>query len=763
MVLGQSILNFASKPLQWVAVIWLLCGIILVRRSSCIPLLLLSYPAFMCEIQRDWAWAQVLTALLFFVRVITESRFSGKQLTGLALFGLVVVITSWPYNTGELLSELRHYSGRDLLLQWFHPRATWAIYPLRTAFDRTLFWMLLYALILSGKYFSTHRVWHAYMIAGVMMLSAAYGAALLPWQKPHLFLGTTNHASHEEYLFHGAGYNPYFFTMPMVSILPMFLIPIAKRRDGFFPTLIILAFPIVYASQRAIGLGMMAIFIASCVYAFLSVRSCEQRLASYRRLGRLIPRKSAVLLLHLFSSAILVAWLYSVSAFDAGSLGKAIRSMALFKTLWQNTKPAVVENPASRIKYKDSGSASAQQTHPVTDGRDLWYGNKEIPQGIVTFDDSDFWKNLPGGSIITISDRSDLRLADGSPISTGHKNGPWIHINVGSPLSLTPSPTFADHNLQDRRTNHFVVYPSDYHIRLIRRDGSIVQGPFNVYMSIDECLRLESQPQGFIAQNNYEDVRLSSFGLPNSWGEPRQTQSWSSSKMNAHEVVINEINAGEGKPIKGVAMRDSQLVPSPDNGGNWVELYVNVDGADLRGWQLQWARATYHRPDDTFSDKALSVLKTIDKARSHMLVFGLDTISDHWFAGMGAGTFARHFKQQSEFKSWVRDARGNIVFRKLGAPHMHNTYLDLMVEHGALAMIIAYISALIGLFRIIREGNNPSRIWLFPIAATGAMSLVQNYFYQFTTQLYLLPLILVLMVGFLKTIKRALSNSSILQ
>ena len=79
-LLGQGVLPFASFGLQLFASLWLFAGIFLVRRSACLPLVLLTCPVFMCEIHRPWAWVQVVLVGLLLAVSYTHLTLPTKRI-----------------------------------------------------------------------------------------------------------------------------------------------------------------------------------------------------------------------------------------------------------------------------------------------------------------------------------------------------------------------------------------------------------------------------------------------------------------------------------------------------------------------------------------------------------------------------------------------------------------------------------------------------------------------------------------------------------
>lgn len=98
--------------------------------------------------------------------------------------------------------------------------------------------------------------------------------------------------------------------------------------------------------------------------------------------------------------------------------------------------------------------------------------------------------------------------------------------------------------------------------------------------------------------------------------------------LAAGELVINEYNAvGEGKylehdPVNPWEGSDSYFGRIEGNGNNWIELVVNTDHLDIRGWTLNWSNTDPDSGVVTFSNDArwsnlragtiLTIIETLD-------------------------------------------------------------------------------------------------------------------------------------------------------
>lgn len=282
-VLGQSVLSIEVVALEILAVIWLLAGLLLVRPTACLPLLLLTCPVFMCEIQRKWAWVQWLAVVILLTRVLIENRFTLRQWLVTALSGTVVLALSWPRNAGDLLTGLMCNTGRELFQLWFHAEAISSMFPFREAFDRAMVATLCAALLMSGRYFSSHRIWHAFALCGFMVMVSALSASVLPWQTEHKFLGTTNCGQYEQFLFHGAGTNLSFFAILLAVGLPWWFIPLKTRWRAVLLGMSGFLFPLLLVQERALYLAVMVLFPAGIVWLLFSLAGQPRRVKVLKR------------------------------------------------------------------------------------------------------------------------------------------------------------------------------------------------------------------------------------------------------------------------------------------------------------------------------------------------------------------------------------------------------------------------------------------------------------------------------------------------
>jgi len=318
-IVGQWLLPHDSIRLQWLAALWMWGGIWLVRRSSCLPFLLMTLPAFMCEIHRPWAWAQVLLAWGFLLRILIESRPGKREWLLMAAMGAVLVFFSWPLDYAARFEELAAYSKSELLHQWIQPQAVWAIFPFRQTVDRLLIAWLCMLLIRRKDYFSTPRLAGAFIFAAVMAILANYAAVFVPWYEPHSFLGTTNYGIYKDRLFHGAGYNQYYISFVVAPGLPWILMPFRMRRLSWTIGLVGLLIPLIFARQFALYLAMMAMVGVALIelVPVLANRERREKWKHHLRLGR--RARMMVILTLLCSLGFSFTWAARMGALDKDS------------------------------------------------------------------------------------------------------------------------------------------------------------------------------------------------------------------------------------------------------------------------------------------------------------------------------------------------------------------------------------------------------------------------------------------------------------
>jgi hypothetical protein len=116
---------------------------------------------------------------------------------------------------------------------------------------------------------------------------AAFGHMLLPWQGPHLFLGTTNHARLGGLLFHGAGYNLSYFSFLVALALPWFAIAAMSRTRRVSAGLSGLLWPAFYIVQIAFYAAASAVAVLLCAGAAGAARGRARSGARSRMAGLL--------------------------------------------------------------------------------------------------------------------------------------------------------------------------------------------------------------------------------------------------------------------------------------------------------------------------------------------------------------------------------------------------------------------------------------------------------------------------------------------
>ncbi|MFC1462385.1 hypothetical protein ACFLQU_02155 [Verrucomicrobiota bacterium] len=285
---GQCVLWFECRPLEWAAFAWLAVGIFVVRRTSALPLLVATCPAFMCEMGRKWAWIQAVLIVLVAVRVLVESRLTFRQYLVILFCGVLVLFLSWPRDIASVLQSLGKFGKGEIILQFIRPKASWAVFPLRQALERGTVAVLVAGMLVSGKYVSTARLWKALCFVGLAALVATFGSTLLPWRVAHTFLGTTNHGVYSSYLFHGAGYNLSFFTILLILGVPMLFVPIKWRWRSVCLGAAGLLLSAVWIPQRAYYVAAFLMIGIGVLHLVHGLRSVERRrrLARHWRLGR---------------------------------------------------------------------------------------------------------------------------------------------------------------------------------------------------------------------------------------------------------------------------------------------------------------------------------------------------------------------------------------------------------------------------------------------------------------------------------------------
>ena len=201
------------------------------------------------------------------------------------------------------------------------------------------------------------------------------------------------------------------------------------------------------------------------------------------------------------------------------------------------------------------------------DGTDLWYGDGDIEQGIITFSaTAPIWANLRKGTIITISEKHHLYVDtdwDGGLDDRNFTDGldagdPEVDVTIHLTTNITYNPMPADPNHPDADwwihlssreeqgkgaaalvttvTNvdgddpgDFSVGPYDWELSIYNDEGGWEYGPIgegitdfgNFPGGIDdeEAGRLEADPNDpGVDNDDYDNVTSTTFGAPNEWG-----------------------------------------------------------------------------------------------------------------------------------------------------------------------------------------------------------------------------------------------------
>ena len=352
MLLGQCVFRVEVEALEWLAAAWLLAGVFLVRKTACLPLVLMTCPAFMCEIQRRWAWVQVAVVAGLLLRILVEERFSFTQYLKWTAVGGGVLFFSWPVHAMDLLRELRHESWRALFDEGFHPEAAWAIFPFRQAADRTLVAGVCAAAVLRGGYISTGRLWNALRLVVILSIVATVAASVLPWQAghDHRFLGTTNHGTDGLILFPGAGTNLCYVTFVLAAGMAYLFVPIRGRWSGSLLGVFILLLPTLFVRELAYYLAIAMVLALGAAFAAFA-------LATHRRRAKLISRVAAPArlrvppwLLAAASLAAVAGWYLKMGVLDESST---------LRVQWRETVVSVIRHGEAR---RDAPATQAQAT-----------------------------------------------------------------------------------------------------------------------------------------------------------------------------------------------------------------------------------------------------------------------------------------------------------------------------------------------------------------------------------------------------------------
>jgi hypothetical protein len=383
-IAGQGIFSSEIKWLEYFSVLWVISGILLIEASDAIGLLILTYPAFMCEKHREWAWVQPLLVLAFLFRILFfDSQLSRIKKLTVCLVGVITLVVSLPSDATELIGKLFLLPERQAVLLLARPDASWFTFPLRASIDRALIAMLVTVAVIGRTMFSSHRIWLAWWLSAVIAIVTTLCGVLLPWQKPHHFLGTTNYPFHEMRLFHGPGYNIHFFSLLVIISLPSFFLPVHDKLFYLRLASIGVLPPILFIHQRAFTLSILMILL--CSILFILLRHLER---GYNPFLSAINSPGSVKLKHvvcLVSGLLLTcAWFIKMGGLDSNSLIRQQLSRR-WKTFFTmdaiessgvilpstNKKPSLPSTPPISISGGDSVSRTPVGNNSTDKANDI--------------------------------------------------------------------------------------------------------------------------------------------------------------------------------------------------------------------------------------------------------------------------------------------------------------------------------------------------------------------------------------------------------
>lgn len=317
-VAGQGIIPKEIIWLEYLAVVWLIFGVLTIESSDAISLLILTYPAFMCEKHREWAWVQPVLVLILLIRMFFCSQLSRTHKLIICLLGITALWVSLPSGASELISRLLLLPKRRVLMLLAGPDAAWFTFPLRASIDRALIVMLVGFVVMDKKFFSSHRIWRAWWLAASIAIVATLCVVLLPWQKPHHFLGTTNYPFYETRMFHGAGYNIHFFSLLIIIGIPSFFLPVYEKLFYFRLATIGMLPPILWIHQRAFSLSILMLLVCSIV--FIGADYFKRRYNVLHSVTRHLKSISIKHILYLLFGLLLsCAWFIKMGGLDSNS------------------------------------------------------------------------------------------------------------------------------------------------------------------------------------------------------------------------------------------------------------------------------------------------------------------------------------------------------------------------------------------------------------------------------------------------------------
>jgi hypothetical protein len=265
-----------------------------------------------------------------------------------------------------------------------------------------------------------------------------------------------------------------------------------------------------------------------------------------------------------------------------------------------------------KIQWIELGSSDS-------DGTNIWWGNGNVPQGEITFSQSPLWSDLRAGTIITITERPTADGGLDTDISFSPCGGDWwINVNCFDSALVNCNANVFDPTTPDY-DDPLDVGNDNWRARIVDETGTIVIGLVGenapgwagTGINSKEVGKLEEDPNPTITpSSNYQDANNSTFGQPNSWNndftgcrtyqdfEPLRAAVRDEVCASCIPLVLNEYNAVSGSGFlnggtagadeDGGAASDSFFGRVEGNGGNWIELVVQQDGADIRGWTIEW-------------------------------------------------------------------------------------------------------------------------------------------------------------------------------
>jgi hypothetical protein len=284
-----------------------------------------------------------------------------------------------------------------------------------------------------------------------------------------------------------------------------------------------------------------------------------------------------------------------------------------------------------KIRWAETDNSAGNADH--ANGSDIWYGNGNIEQGLITFSQNPLWADLRAGTILTITELSTLQGGLDTDTSFNPCTGDWwINVNASDSAYLAtqinisiPSDGCAGPGTAPAGT--FNVGNDNWQISIVNAANQIVLGPIGegfaggpgwagAGVNSREVIRLGENPSTSVSNiSNYTSANSSTFGKSNRWSETvgvgqsckryqdfRASRSWCN--CGCAKVILNEYNAvGQGQFLNGgTAAADSENGQASDaflgrrasNGLDWFELLVTDDHVDMRGWVLAWEEVADH-------------------------------------------------------------------------------------------------------------------------------------------------------------------------